>query len=425
MSRIPFSRRRFIQAGAGAVTVVGLGACTDDGVTLPVGPTSTVPAAPSTAPASTTATTSVTSTTAPGAGGPRRLVVVQLNGGNDMLNTLPPSDGRYQDLRPGIAIPEADRLALTGETTVALHPSLAPMLPHWEAGHLALVQGIGFPDPNRSHFVSMDRWWRADELTRPGWLGRVLDAEAGQWTALAATGIGGAAPLLNGATAQPTIISSPGAFQLQILEPSWLDFGSGDATSLAGRYRQSLATALEAMEDFAGLVTEAEDSADLPEFAGGNPISDGLATAAALLAADVGARIVVVSASGFDTHSGQPSVQAGLLADLAQGLSGFQQAMDAGGLGQDVLVVTTSEFGRRAAENASEGTDHGAGGLSIVLGDAVQGGRYGSADLGDLLDGDIRPVIDPRAMYTACLDWLGADVEAVLGRRYDSLSVLR
>ena len=169
MSRIPFSRRRFIQAGAGAVTVVGLGACTDDGVTLPVGPTSTVPAAPSTAPASTTATTSVTSTTAPGAGGPRRLVVVQLNGGNDMLNTLPPSDGRYQDLRPGIAIPEADRLALTGETTVALHPSLAPLLPHWEAGHLALVQGIGFPDPNRSHFVSMDRWWRADELTRPGW----------------------------------------------------------------------------------------------------------------------------------------------------------------------------------------------------------------------------------------------------------------
>ena len=99
--------------------------------------------------------------------------------------------------------------------------------------------------------------------------------------------------------------------------------------------------------------------------------------------------------------------------------------MDAADLGQDVLVVTTSEFGRRAAENASEGTDHGAGGLSFVLGNAVQGGLYGSADLGDLLDGDIRPVIDPRAMYTACLDWLGADVEAVLGRRYDGLSVLR
>jgi len=164
---------------------------------------------------------------------------------------------------------------------------------------------------------------------------------------------------------------------------------------------------------------------DLPDFAGGNPISDGLATAAALLTADVGARLVVVSASGFDTDSGQAAVQAGLLTDLAQGLNGFQQTMDAADLGQDVLVVTTSEFGRRAAENASEGTDHGAGGLSFVLGNAVQGGLYGSADLGDLLDGDIRPVIDPRAMYTACLDWLGADVEAVLGRRYDGLSVLR
>lgn len=423
MTRIPFSRRRFIQAGAGAVTVVGLGACSDDGITLSSGPTSTVPGpAVST---TTTGSTPATSTTVPTPNGPRRLVVVQLNGGNDMLNTLPPSDGRYMDLRPGIAVPEADRLALSGETSVGLHPSLAPLLPFWERGNLALVQGIGFADPNRSHFVSMDRWWRADELTRPGWLGRVLDAEAGQWSALAATGLGGAAPLLNGAAVQPTIISSPNAFQLQILEPSWLDFGAGDATSLAGQYRQSLATALEAMEDFAGLVTEAEDTADLPDFAGGNPISDGLATAAALLTADVGARLVVVSASGFDTHSGQAAVQAGLLTDLAQGLNGFQQAMDAADLGQDVLVVTTSEFGRRAAENASEGTDHGAGGLSFVLGNAVQGGLYGSADLGDLLDGDIRPVIDPRAMYTACLDWLGADVEAVLGRRYDGLSVLR
>ena len=88
-------------------------------------------------------------------------------------------------------------------------------------------------------------------------------------------------------------------------------------------------------------------------------------------------------------------------------------------------MAALARFTFACDDGGSEGTDDGAGGLSIVLGDAIQGGRYGSADLGDLLDGDIRPVIDPRAMYTACLDWLGADVEAVLGRRYDSLSVLR
>ena len=131
-----------------------------------------------------------------------------------------------------------------------------------------------------------------------------------------------------------------------------------------------------------------------------------------------------MSAGGFDTHANQAPTQQQLLADLASGLSAFLATVDQAGMTDRVLVATTSEFGRRVQENGSGGTDHGAGGLSLVLG-PVRPGVHGSLDLGDLLDGDVRPAVDPRVLYTAALDWLGADVEAVLGRRYDDVTLLR
>lgn len=427
MSTHSFSRRHFLGAGAGAaVSVTALGACSQRGGTsLPAttasgavagdGTSTSLPAGG--APATTAAGGSVA--------GARRLVVVQLHGGNDLLNTLPPTDGRYMDQRPTLALPEADRLALAGVSDFGMHPSLAALVPAWENGSLALVRGIGFDDPNRSHFVSMDRWWRADDPTGPGWLGRVLDLWGADQPPLAGTALGGGAPLLAGSAVQPTVVPSPESFRLRLLDPAALAFGDGQPGSLDGAARRAFARALEAMADFSALVTQAPADADLPEFAGGAPISDALATAAALLTADVGARIVVVSADGFDTHSGQAAVHAGLLEDLGNGLAAFQAAVDAAGLADDVLLVTTSEFGRRVAQNGSEGTDHGAGGVSLVLGSSVAGGAFGDVDLGDLLDGDIRPVLDPRALYTPCLDWLGVDAELVLGRRYEGLAVLR
>ncbi len=134
-----------------------------------------------------------------------------------------------------------------------------------------------------------------------------------------------------------------------------------------------------------------------------------------MLAGDVGTQIVVVSAGGFDTHSQQLTVHADLLQDLAGGLVAFQDSIAAAGLVDDVLVVTTSEFGRRAAENGSAGCDHGAGGLTLAMGAGVRGGMYGAVDLGDLLDGDVRPVVDPLALYADCLTWLGLEPAVFLG----------
>ena len=143
-----------------------------------------------------------------------------------------------------------------------------------------------------------------------------------------------------------------------------------------------------------------------------------------LVLGDVGTRVVTVSAGGFDTHADQLGTHATLLADLANGLDAFWATLDAAGASDRVLLATTSEFGRRVGENASDGCDHGAAGVSFVMADSLAGAQFGSLDTGDLLDGDLRPQIDPRSLFTACLDWLGGDVEQILGRRHDEIQLL-
>ncbi len=418
-------RRQFFECGAGAAGVVGLGACpreASSGVTAgSAAPGSTV--ADGVAPSTTPPTTS-----APASGsvlGGRRLVVVQLNGGNDLLNTLPPSDGRYHDLRPTLALPESDVLALSGVADVGLHPSLAPMTRFWDAGELAVIRGIGFEVPNRSHFVSMDRWWRADELAQPGWLGRVLDSLPSEPPPLFASALGGGAPLLDGSKVRPTVITSASAFRWVDIEPAWLAQMGAGGDDLAGLARHAFQRTVQAVADFAELTGGDAVADDLPTREGGASITEGLDVAAQMLAADVGTQLVVVSAGGFDTHAGQLPIHAEMLADLAGGIDAFFAAVDAAGMADDVLLVVTSEFGRRAAENGSGGCDHGAGGASFAVGKPVRGGVFGEVDLGNLLDGDVRPSVAPHALFTRCLDWLGVDAEEILGRRDDSLDLLR
>ncbi len=432
----PLNRRQFIALGGGAVVVAGLGACdrrgvprnvadstpTSTGGTASTGGTSTSATGPTASATATTETLNSPSTAA--AFGGRRLVVVQLNGGNDLLNSLPPSDGRYRDLRPTIAIPEADIVTLAGLSDAGLHPSLRSLTRFWDAGQLAIMRGIGFEVPNRSHFVSMDRWWRADQLTEPGWLGRVLDGLPADPSPLFATALGGGAPLLNGRTVQPTVISSPSSFRWVDFDPAWLATMGGDGEDLAGLARHAFQRTVQAVSDFAEITGGSATTDELPTREGGATIVDGLSVAAQLLAADAGTQMVVVSASGFDTHANQLAAQAGLLEDLATGIDAFFGSIEAAGLGEDVLLVVTSEFGRRAAENGSGGCDHGAGGLSLAVGRGVRGGMFGEVDLGDLLDGDVRPTVAPQALFTRCLDWLGVDVEQVLGARDESLALL-
>jgi uncharacterized protein (DUF1501 family) len=437
-----YSRRRFIQL-AGTGLTAALAACSSKSSSLPAStssaPTTTSSAPttstsqPGTTPASTTVTTTISTTSSVPTidSNNHTLVIVQLNGGNDALNTLVPTDGRYRDARPTLAIPEADLVALSSTTDWSLHPSLAPLTTYWDAGTAAFLPGIGFSDPNHSHFVSLDRWWRADDLkASTGWLGRSVDA--GTLSPLYATSLGSGAPLLRSDSFLPAVVLQPSTFDFpdalpqevlqRLTEPV-------SADSLHALAQASIASTIAAVGSFASLLTpdtsDGDGSDQVTYREGGLDLVAGLDLAARLVIANVGARIVVVSAGGFDTHSNQLTTHAALLDDLARGIDAFMQAVAAAGAADRTLLVTTSEFGRRVAENASNGFDHGAGGMSMLFGAAVHGGIHSEVDLGDQLEGDVRPTVDPRTMYTACLDWLGLDPVTALGKRYDDLALLR
>lgn len=440
---ISISRRRFLTIAGGLLAA---------GCTVPRGegegweshfeldPTTTPPTTPTpanstaTGPMTTTAPVDVTTVNVPAEmiAEDHVLVMIELAGGNDAVNTLPPLTGAYRDLRPTIAIPENQLVAVTLLPGHALHPALAPLTPMLDAGRLAVAAGIGFPDPDRSHFVSTDRWMRADLMNDTvGWLGRWLDTLPGGLPALGATALGGSGKMLVGGQRRGTVIDEASAFAF----PAGLDHGAIRALTAPSALDPLHAAAQRAFLDSIGAVDEFDAIADavreeLPTAdAGavtvpGGAFSTGLAVAAQLVVGDVGTRVVTVNGGGFDTHGDQLRIHADLLADLAAGLTAFWETVDDAGLGDRVLVATHSEFGRRVRENASGGSDHGAAGVSFLMGDAVATGLHGSIDTGDLTDGDLRAQIDPRTLFTACLDWLGGDVERVLGRRYDEVTLL-
>jgi uncharacterized protein (DUF1501 family) len=432
---ITISRRRFLALSSGLLAGA---ACSGDRSATPPDSRSQ----PSTPPPRTTTVTSVTSTTAvtdppqpsstaSSAPGDRVLVVVQLNGGNDGLNTLVPLDGRYRDARPTLAIPDADALdAGSWADGYALHPALAPLQPLIAAGRLAAIEGIGFAEPDRSHFVSMDRWWRADRLDQPaGWLGRWLDSLGGELDPLGAVAYGGSPRIVTGEATMPTVVADAASFTLPaLIDPARLGAVAEPLASdpVVAAAQRAVTRAIDAVAEFGRVVGDV--GATDGGFGGGGAatgaISTGLAIAAQLIAGAPATRVVIVTAGGFDTHANQLADQAGLLGDLAAGIAEFTAAIDASGDADRVLLVTTSEFGRRVAENGSGGTDHGAAGLSLAVGSSLVAGVHGAIEWDGLVDGDVPPVIAPSALFTTCLDWLGADATAVLGRRDDGLRLL-
>ncbi len=383
--------------------------------------------------------------TASAPSGGRVLVVVQLTGGNDGLDTVVPAgDGRYFDARPTLHVPEGDVVRLAGTDHYGLHPALAPLVPAWEAGRLAVVDAVGFPDPNRSHFAAMDTWWsaRPGQPLTTGWLGRWLDATGEPSNPLRAVALGAATPALVGEQALPTVVLDPGAFSLRAPK-------GADAAQLTAAFRataaplaadadlavaqRSVPAALDAVEALARATGggEGEPAAlDAPARSAGRSgarasAADLLGVAAGIIDLQIGTEVVVVSVDGYDTHSDQRDRHPALLADLAAGLTAFTQAIERQGRADRVLVMTTSEFGRRVAENGS-GTDHGKAGLQLLLGPAVAGGRVvGDVDLARLDEGDLRAALDPRSVYAAALDWLGGPTDEVLGGTYDRLDLVR
>ena len=338
---------------------------------------------------------------------PRVLVLVELNGGNDGLNSvIPYADAAYRRARPALAVPR-DRVLQLDER-LGLHPALAPLLPAWEARELTIALGIGYERPNRSHFRSIEIWnsgSTAEEALQEGWLHRVI-AEAGQPRGFAAQGIvlGGPEGPLAGAALAPVVMRDPRQLQEAALLP-----GSDSGPVANPALAHILATRARMRSTAAEIERQLRAA---PDFTTRFPKGDfgrQLAQAAALIAAGAAVSVVKLQHSGYDTHAQQDGRHAALLGALAEGLAAFRQALLEAGAWQRTLVATYAEFGRRVAENASGGSDHGAAAPHFLLGGRLRGGFLGDQPpLDDLEGGDLRYRLDLRRLYASLAgEWLG------------------
>ncbi len=422
------SRRRFLSALGASVAVAAAG-----GYGISVWGKNPVAAGP------TTTTKTLPAGAAAGPSVARTLIVVEMGGGNDGLNmVVPHATSRYYDLRRGLAID--DPLDLDGE--IGLHPTLGFLAERYAAGQVAVVEGIGYPDPDLSHFSSMATWWNADPdaVSQTGWLGRYLDAAVDPGETLAGVSIGpGPTPALLADKA--FVVSVQDITGLAPIVPPWVDStdelmsmwqgfapAAFDGAVLLDQVRAAIDATVTAADDLSDILdgSDVEDQASEEGGRGGRrgDLGSFLSVAAALVTSPNPPRVIYVHGWGdFDTHEGQESRHGDMMTALNDGVSGFFAAIDAAGVSDDVIVMTTSEFGRRPAYNGS-GTDHGTAGAHFVIGSGVAGGRYGEPPSLTNLDtrGNLIHTVDYRSLYATVLDdWLSADSATILAAEFEPL----
>ncbi len=364
------------------------------------------------------------------------LVVVQLSGGNDGLNTVVPfADPAYRASRPTLAIPASDILKITD--SLGFHPSARGLADLWEDDRLAIIQGVGYDQPNRSHFESMDIWHtcqRKSDTRTTGWLGRYLDVSR-----VDATGVSRALHLghekqplaLASASGNVPSISSLESFRLkdrsnqdvrstisQLASPT-----RDENNSLLGFLQSTTSVALETSQR----VEQASRDYDTPVNYPDCELGGKLKSVAQLIDSNLGTRVYYVTLDGFDTHSQQPAAHAVLLSQLGVSVATFLKDITHHGHGDRVAVLAFSEFGRRVQENASAGTDHGAAAPMFLAGTRVRSGLIGEhPSLTDLDDGDLKFHTDFRQVYAAVLEtWLGWPSKSVLGGSFTPVSAFQ
>ncbi|MFN2462550.1 MAG: DUF1501 domain-containing protein [Candidatus Dormibacteria bacterium] len=366
------------------------------------------------------------------------LVVIQLAGGNDGLDTVIPfADPHLASLRPTLKQTEA-QLAFRLNDQVGAHGALAPLKSLWDAGNLAVVQNVGYPNPSLSHFQSMDIWETMNLEGREGWLGKYLSGLVDKdGHPLAGMQVGTAqSAALRALSAPVATFSDPRSFSLE---------GGGSSTAESALRAAALEKVYRAYPEsapYAALLHQTEantmQASRLLRSAGtgyqamakypGGPFGNGLQVLAEAIVQDLGMRVGYITLGGFDTHRQQEQAHDRLLALLASGIQAFLGDLEAHGKSKDVALMTWSEFGRRPQENASGGTDHGTAAPLFIAGDAVKGGVYGDPPaLGNLdKNGNLPFQTDFRQVYATMLEgWLRVPADTVIPASYTTLPLLR
>ena len=376
-------------------------------------------------------------------GGERILIVLQLTGGNDGLNTVVPyRNDAYHKARPKLGLKADEIVKINAD--IGLHPQLRNFESFFSDGRMSVVHGVGYPSPNRSHFESMDIWHSCQDKSvrhREGWLGQwISEAQtSGAKTNIRSDSLG----LHLGSEQQPLAFSARGVqvpsiasvdqFRLKVQpsenasgsQPAMLDSiesnPANDSDELLNFVQSTTQVALAASERLSKALSNSKDEGDFPK----TDLGEKLKIISRLILAGLETRVYYVSLDGFDTHSQQPLAHSGLMRQWSEAVNALLKRLKEAGESERVLLMTFSEFGRRVAENASEGTDHGAAAPMFFCGPKLPKHFIGSIpSLTDLVDGDLKFQTDFRSVYAAVIEqWFKTKSEPVLGSKYKPIAL--
>ena len=369
----------------------------------------------------------------------KSLMVIQLTGGNDYLNTVVPyNNGLYYDYRSTVSIPSDQVLPLDDQ--VGFNPSMGAVKGLWDEGQVAIINGIGYANPNRSHFRSMDIWHTAqpDSIGTEGWLGRVIrDLDPQGENVLTGINFGRGLPRALGCRGVP--VASVGNLETYGLFPDLEDETVRRFTLDAFAKMYGGAKGKDAVLDFLGQTGgDALKGADILRTAPAmyqstveyapNPLAQSMKNMAQVMFADLGTRIFYTQHGSFDTHSGELATHAKLWDEVSGAIGDFMADLKEHGRENDAVVLVFSEFGRRIKDNGS-GSDHGSGGAAFLVGGEVRGGMYGeypSLRERDQLEGDLQSTNDFRCTYSTILErWLELDPKPIVNGQFEQFDLFK
>ncbi|MGI8551077.1 MAG: DUF1501 domain-containing protein [Dehalococcoidia bacterium] len=367
---------------------------------------------------------------------PPVLVVVQLSGGNDFLNTIVPYDnGVYHDSRPTVSLKAEQVIRI--DASIGFHPNMGPLNELYAAGKVALIQGIGYPNQNRSHFRGMDIWHTCepDTLATEGWLGKaVRDLDPEHENVLTGVSFGKGLPRAMAAQGVPvtsvaeldsygllTGISSKDQRQEALEIFKWMytpALGSGMVMDYLSRTGMDVLAGADILKQAPALYSSSVQYDD-------TPIGRSLRDVARVHLAGLGTRIFYAQQGGYDTHASQLPTHPRLVAEFCRAIAHFFQDLREHNASEEIVMLVFTEFGRRIKDNGS-GTDHGSGGGAYLIGERIKGGLYGeypSLDPREQLNGeDLRHHVDFRSVYATLIEqWLGLDSKPIVGGTYEQL----
>ena len=369
----------------------------------------------------------------------RSLVVIELAGGNDALNTvIPYNNGLYYEFRPTIGIPQEEVLKI--DDHLGFNPNMGPIKDLWDEGNLAVINGIGYPNPNRSHFRSRDVWYTAEpeKVGVEGWLGAAIrDLDPKAENVLTGVNLGRGLPM--GLVCRGVPVASVGNLETYGLLPDVQDemkrryaldafsriYGPTPGKDAVAQVLSQAGT--DALKGADILRTAPEMYSSTVEYAD-HPLAQALKGIAQVMSAGVGTRIYYAQHGSFDTHGNELLAHAKLWQDVSAAIGDFTDDLKEHGLMDDTLILVWSEFGRRIKDNGT-GCDHGSGGVSFVIGGSIKGGLYGeypSLEEKDQLEGDLHFNNDFRSTYSTILeDWLGLDAAPIVHGHFERLGFIK